>query len=367
MKKSVEVTLAFIRAGLWETEVRLLPFGEIDYQQVYRFAQEQAVLGLVASGLEHVVDVKVPKEDALCFVGDALQLEQRNIAMNYFIGVLMDKMKTAGIYALLVKGQGIAQCYEKPLWRACGDVDLLLNEDNYEKAKSFLVPLAASVDTEEEGPLHQAMIIDPWEVELHGTLHSGLYPKFDRVLDDVQKTVFEERRVRVWQNGATDVILPAVDEDIIFVFAHILQHFFKGGIGLRQICDWCRLLWTYKASIDRDLLMGRLNSMGLFTEWKAFAFLGVNALGMPEDAMPFYSSSIKWHHKAEKILDFIIETGNFGHNRDNSYYEKKTLIGKKIYSFWRHTSDSIKHFFIFPLDSLRIWWNMVKTGLRAII
>ena len=45
---------ALVRAGLWEKEVRLLPYGEVDYSEVMRLAQEQAVVGLVAAGLGHV-------------------------------------------------------------------------------------------------------------------------------------------------------------------------------------------------------------------------------------------------------------------------------------------------------------------------
>ena len=36
---------ALVRAGLWEKDVRLLPYGEVDYAAVMRLAQEQAVVG----------------------------------------------------------------------------------------------------------------------------------------------------------------------------------------------------------------------------------------------------------------------------------------------------------------------------------
>lgn len=128
--------LALLRAGLWEKEVQLLPYGEIDYSEVMRLAEEQSVIGLIAAGLEYVVDVKVPQIEFLTFIGRAVQLEQQNSAMNNFIGILIKSLRKVDIYALLVKGQGIAQCYERPLWRSCGDVDLFLDNDNYDKAKA---------------------------------------------------------------------------------------------------------------------------------------------------------------------------------------------------------------------------------------
>ena len=135
MKTNIqEAFLALVRAGLWETDIQLSQFESIDYSQVLTLAEEQSVVGLVAAGLEHVVDLKPSKEVLLQFIGQTLQLEQRNTAMNSFIEELVSGMRNADIYALLVKGQGVAQCYERPLWRSSGDIDFLLSQDNYNKA-----------------------------------------------------------------------------------------------------------------------------------------------------------------------------------------------------------------------------------------
>lgn len=131
---------ALVRAGLWETEVRLSKFSQTDFNEVYRLAEEQSVMGLVAAGIEHLTDVKVPQQAALAFVGSTLQLEQRNNAMNVFVAKLIEQLRENDIYALLVKGQGLAQCYEKPLWRVSGDVDMLLSDVDYQRAKELLLP-----------------------------------------------------------------------------------------------------------------------------------------------------------------------------------------------------------------------------------
>ena len=291
IEKNYQAFLALVKAGLWETEVRLASYGEISYSPLFNIATEQSVVGLVSAGLEHVADVKVPQTDALQFAGQTLQLEQRNKAMNAFVASLIERLRAEDVYALLVKGQGIAQCYERPLWRACGDVDLFLSEDNYKKASQILSTLATSIEEENLYYHHLAMTIDGWSVELHGTLRSGLWLSIDRGLDKVQNAVFYEGKVRSWMNGRTQVFLPAADEDVVFVFAHILQHFYKEGIGLRQICDWCRLLWTYKDSLNHGLLESWIRKMGLMQEWKAFASYAVDFLGMPVEAMPLYDDS----------------------------------------------------------------------------
>lgn len=364
----------FLKAGLWAKEVRLLQYGYIDFAEVYRLAQEQSVEGLFVSGLEYVTDVKAPRLFALTTAGEVLQLEQRNKAMNAFIASLVEKMRSVDICTLLLKGQGIAQCYEKPLWRNCGDVDLFLSEEDYANAKVFLSPLASSVEDEFVREKHLSMTIDGWTVELHGHLYGGLSPRVDEVLRTLQQETFESKgttgmahHVRIWKNGDTDIPMLSAENDTFYVFTHILQHFYKGGIGLRQICDWCRLLYTYRESLNVGLLESRIKRAGLMSEWKAFGAFSVNYLGMPIEAMPFLNidECTNLKKKADRICSFIMEVGNFGHNRDTSYYSRYPFVVRKAISAWRRTKDLFRHIMIFPLDSLRFFLNIMFNGVRS--
>lgn len=358
---------ALVEAGLWEKGVWLSTYNKIDFHEVKRLAEEQAVIGLVAAGLEHVTDIGFPKEDLLQFVGQALQLEQRNKAMNHFLVGIIEKLRNEGVYALLLKGQGIAQCYDRPLWRASGDVDLFLSNDNYKNAVNVLTPLANDVEDENIYTKHIGFRIDKWEVELHGSLRSELWKRLDNMLDEVQEEIFYGGAVRSWQNDKTQIFLPRADEDVVYVFAHILQHLFKGGIGLRQICDWCRLIYTYRDSLNYGLLESRISKAGIKTEWKVFATLAVDYLGMPVGYMPLYEGSSKWQKKADRLLAFILETGNFGHNRDMSYINKESAISRKWKIFCHITSDTFKQFAIFPMDSFRVWLQMMRIGLISLV
>ena len=357
--------LVLVRAGLWEQEVGLVPCDEIDFQEILRYAEEQSVIGLVAAGMERITDINVPQKHSLVFIGKALQIERQNEAMNYFIVALVRKLRNAGIYALLLKGQGVAQCYEKPLWRSCGDVDLLLSETNYEKAKVFLKPLASSVEKEGILNKHLGLTINSWVVELHGSLRTGLSPRIDRQLNEIKRNTYNWGSVRSWDNSGVSVFMLDVNNDIVYVFVHFLSHFYKGGIGLRQMCDWCRLLWTYREQIDLGLLESRLQSMNLMSEWKSFGAFVVDYLGMPLEAMPLYPSGKKWKRKAEKICVFVLNVGNFGHNRDVSYYNTKPYIVRKTISLGRRCTDFIQHSRIFPFNSIRFFPTIMFNGLRS--
>lgn len=362
----VDAFLALVRAGLWEKEVRISELGNKDYDEIYRLSEEQSIIGLVAAGFEYASDVRVPQSVALSFAGAVMQLEQRNIAMNSFVEKLYGKLQKNRIYSILVKGQGIAQCYERPLWRVAGDVDLLLNGGDYNKTKDTIQLFGQLCIEENPYRKRVEFSIDGFNVELHGTMRGEIGRRIDTIIDDVQNDIFYGGNVRSWINGNTTIFLPSPDNDVIFVFTHILQHFFRGGIGLRQICDWCRLLWTYRETLDLKLLEKRLKKMGIMSEWHAFAALAVDKLGMPVDAMPFYSPAVKWKRKSRRICDYIIEVGNFGFNRDLSYKSKLPFLMRMIKSLYLRTEDFIKQVRIFPMDSVLAFFYVWKTGFNVV-
>lgn len=347
------ILFELIKAGLWESEVRLSLFGDADFSKIYQMAEEQSVVGLVTAGLEHVVDVIIQKEDILTFIGGTLQIEQRNQEMNVFLGKLTEEMREKGIQSVLIKGQGVAQCYKRPLWRSSGDIDLLLNEEDYEKSKIMLKD-AVSNGGERIFDKHVGYWLGQWEVELHGALSCGLSFKMERALDKYHKDIVDNGSVRIWNNGGVIILLPQVDLDIFVLFTHIIKHFYKGGVGVRQICDLCMLLSRFKESIDVPDLMNRLQETGLGTEWKVFMAYMVEYLGLPAENAPLYEAKNKWKKKAAKVQKYILRVGNFGHNR-NGIHSKYRLL-ELMMGWRRRVRDFAQHWSIFPMDTMSYFW-----------
>lgn len=360
----VEAFFALLKAGLWGRGIRLAHLGADGFGEVCRIAAEQSVCGLVAEGLELLEGIDVSELDTTSLLTSLIVMERRNEEMNALVGRLVRRLESCSVRPVLVKGQGVAQCYGKPLWRMCGDVDFLLDaEKGYGPAKDILSPLASSIGVEGTASKHFSMEMGTWEVELHGTLHCGLSRRMDRVLDDIQREMFAKSDFRVWRDGDVDVFLPAADRDVVFVFTHFIKHFYRGGVGLRQICDWCRLLWTFRGELDVPLLEKRLRAMGLISEWRAFAAYAVDFLGMPEHAMPLFSPTPRWRRKARLIHGFILRVGNFGHKRTRP--PKEPYLMRKTRSFARLLADLAHHAAIFPIDSMRILPVATFGGIRS--
>ena len=324
-----EAFLALVRAGLWEKEVLISQFGKIDFPAISALAEAQGVIGLLAAGLEHA-DVKPSQIEVLNIVGSALQIEQRNKDMNAYVAEIVAKMREISIHAVLVKGQGIALCYEKPLWRPSGDVDFLLDEENYKKADEYLTPQSTYRKFGGRYSKEIGLGVDGWTVELHASLRTGLSAKVDSVVDKVFEETFKNNKVRAWKNGETEVLLPAPDEDVLFVFTHFIKHFYKEGMSLRQLCDWCRLLWTYKDSLNYGMLESWIRKSGLMQEWKGFAAVAVEYLGMPQEAMPFYDVRCKKDDVRSKALVEFILTGYSGNKMKDTYQIAKIFPCKAL-------------------------------------
>lgn len=372
MGNTEKAFLELVRAGLWEDlkfkdeSLKFKDFGSADWDALLLLAREQSVVGLLAAGLEQLKDVQVPHGWAFQVVRKALSLEQKNRNKNVFVNELTGELEGEGIRAVMVKGQGLAQCYKRPLWRASGDIDLYLDEDDFQKAKAFFRPRVNKFDPDNDYTRHINMTYKGWVVEIHANQHSRLSARTDRVLDEVHRDIFYKGGVRIWDNGGKAVTLPSADNDAILVFTHFLHHFYNGGIGLRQICDWCRLLYTYRESLNYGLLESRIRQMGLLTEWKAFYNLACKYLDMPDLDPRFMVHDSRLDKKAERIMDFIMEVGNFGHNRDTSYYGKFPFVVRKAISFGVRMKDVLRHARIFPADSLRFMLNMMRHSFRAV-
>ena len=361
---SIDIFFLLVRAGLFGRTENLEGFlpDSVDWEEVYQLAKEQSSMGLIADGIE-IVQTEwgkthdtpfMPKKWVLKYASVTLKQERRNESMNEFVAKLIRGLRKRDIYAILLKGQGVAQCYQNPLRRASGDVDLLLTDEAYQKAKDCLLQYASFSKAGSENKKEIALKIDNWLVELHGSLRCGFSSCIDRELDEVFHETFCSGNVRSWMYGDVQVYMLEKENDVFYVFIHFLNHFYKSGVGIRQICDWCRLLWTFRDSLDINALETRLKKTRLMSEWRSFGMFAVEYLGMPKEAMPFYSEDKKWKRNAKRILAFILKTGNMGHNRWGKERTKIYLL-RKINTSGIRFCDLVNQFTIFPLDTFRFF------------
>ena len=78
----------------------------------------------------------------------------------------------------------------------------------------------------------------------------------------------------------------------------------------------------------------------------------------------------RFDKKADRIMKFILKSGNMGHNRgswlrEHDSWLSRQYVVRKAFSMFRRIGDLINHARIFPLDSLRFFPRIMFNGVRS--
>ena len=171
-----ELLPVLLRAGLWGTAEKI-PQEDCDLDAVRELARSLAVSGIVSDGISSLVkaypDLKISLEQLKPFIKEILYVERTNSMLDTLLLKVIDLLEGQGLRPVILKGQAIARHYPHPKHRTAGDIDILLDGDDYFKAARLLAPKATGKEPEYPRIRHYGLFFGKYEVELHGTLHCG--------------------------------------------------------------------------------------------------------------------------------------------------------------------------------------------------
>ena len=356
---------ALLRSGLWNEVPERAPFdGGVDWEALYRLSFAQTVGPLVTDGVNRLPKEYLPAEPEHLdpFLGDMMATAQRNRVLDSFIPKVFHALR--GIPVVLVKGQSLAQDYPDPERRQPGDIDLLLPPSSYAAAKEILLPKATHVSKEDVQTLHQGMHFYSVEVELHGSISTLMSRKLDRQLAELLKEQFAGRSLPTVTIGGAEIPVPEANFNAVYIFVHFLQHYWSGGVGLRQFVDWTTFVSVHKRDIHPVILEQRLEELGLLNLWKVFTGFAQEYLGCPAEKLPLAARPKP--RKNARIWRYVRRCGNFGKNQDRKRKEESYLV-RKIHSLWRLViADRLRHFPVFPKESIRFFFGAFGYGLQRL-
>jgi hypothetical protein len=356
---------ALLRSGLWNEVPERASFAVgTDWEALYRLAFEQTVVPLVTDGINRLPGEFLPAEPERLdpFLGDLMMTAQRNRLLDGFIPGLFSALQ--GIPVVLIKGQALAQDYPDPERRQPGDIDLLLLPSSYEAAKDVLLPKATKVLEEEREIWHQGMRFRSIEVEVHGSIGTLMSRKLDRKLAALLEQQFDGRPFPQVTVGGVGIPVPDADFNAVYVFVHFLHHYWSGGVGLRQFVDWMTFVSVHKRDIHPVILEKRLADLGLLRIWKVFTGFAQEYLGCPAEKLPLAAEPDAG--KDARIWRYIRRCGNFGKNVDRTR-KKEPFLVRKVHSFWRLVvADRLRHFPVFPQESIRFFLGAFGYGLQRL-
>ena len=358
MEPIVEQTFwELLRAGLWEIQPLIeTKLTDEQWAEVMKHAKQQTLLGVLFDGMLRLpIDLQPNEETRMKWFWKVNHIEKSNRKRNKVLVEFTEKLKEYDIPSLLLKGQSYAVMYPQPLHRQCGDIDLFIGKKYYEKTCALAKEWGMTSDKNNESPIHKECAWQGVTIELHRKISniprlSHHYPLVGWCESELEmsNTSF------VPSTESLSVRIPSPSFNALYVFFHLYQHFLINGVGLRQLCDWARLLHIYKGAYDCHELEERLSKMGILHPWRVFGTLLVNQLGLPQEEFPLYQSSEK---KAEKVLEMIKIDGNFGFTRGENKPKSGSFVWRKIKRFLFNSYRYPQVFLLFPIDTL---WGYVS-------
>ena len=324
--KEINIFFTLLQAGLWETvpkELSLFPLTENQWTTIYNLSRQQTVTGIIYQGICMLPDDLMPSEQQLMrWVVGIDKIEKKNIKMNKVLIELCNFFKENGLTPVVLKGQGIAQFYEQPLLRECGDIDIYFpKKEENERAIHLIKEKGINTTLSADGSV--SYLWESIEIEHHPYAIDLQNKSVQSSLRRMEQTFgYEEVRLA----DAATILTPTPNINLVLQNAHILKHTLGWGIGLRQLCDYARTCHKTKGKTNTEFLK-KISSISGIERWTDMLHLFISDyLLLPTEELPYKTEKVS----VEPLLERIIKGGNFGHFRTDRDIKSANHFKRKL-------------------------------------
>ena len=239
---------------------------------------------------------------------------------------LHELMQAYRIPYVAIKGLASAYYYPDPSIREMGDVDYLVAEEDFEKAKQAALSAGFVVDHGDEADsIHIAFKREPMSIwEQHRSVNGIPAGKVgERIQAEISCTIETSRIITL--DGATCRIPDTFHHGLIMLL-HVVSHMTSEGIGLRHLCDWA----VFADKLGNDEFAGlfeeKLKSFGLWKFAQILTLVSEKYLGIARKA--WAQNPEITDEQLEAVMEDILTGGNFGKKDMNRYREIKYISNR---------------------------------------
>lgn len=343
---------------------REMPLPESMWTDIMGMARKQAVVGILMDGIMKLPACLMPpsavRQRGIQLL---LKIEAMNRRLNRETVMVDEYLRKDGYECTILKGQGLARYYVNPLHRMPGDIDVWPDAEPDE-----LREYGSRKFPEKEWTMHHTHmpILEDTDVELHFQPSYMNCPITNRRLLDFCR-MHRNRCAsnKVMLEGNVKTVAVATDAfNRVYVLQHIMRHLFGGGIGLRQMMDYCMVLRKGMTDVEKKEtldVIDRLNMRNfagavMYVLQRVFAMEDIFLLCAPDE------------RKGKRLLREIMEGGNFG------FYDKRETarnlpgkVKKRVRNFFRTVSlapaEAAWNFFFVIVFFFKRRWYRYKSVL----
>lgn len=301
MNDTERVYIQLVANGINETYEKI-DFSKVELEQLVLLCKLHRNTGIVYHGMikQENVPQNIIEVFEKGFYTEMMVYSKRMIVFQ----MVLDALNSEKIKHIIVKGISYAKCYPQCEFRTMGDLDLIISENDIQRADYVLERLGGQLDCESSNQKIHHYTLREYHIELHTSI--GYAGKFNQSYN--YETYFHNAiKNSVCINEYTYEFAPFYK--VIYAIFHIAKHFYESGCGVRMLTDVVVLMKCYKSQIDMKRLWKDLEILKL-KEFTQNLFL---------ICREWFELEIDEQHDSldnkDIIEKYILSGGVFGHDR----------------------------------------------------
>ena len=237
MLKQQKIFFEFLRFCIGSAKEIPDSLKEVDWKELYRIAQKQALLGVLFHGIQRLPKELAPEQKLLMqWMVMAEMVRKQNIKLYQDSVKVCQNFEKEGFANCILKGQGNALLYPDPYMRTPGDIDIYLSGGR----KKIMKYVDQVCPNQVMRYHHVDFPVMKTAIEVHFTPSYMFYPIHNRRMQKwFEKVMGEQCSHRAsLPDGYGEIHVPQVSFNVIYILSHLYRHIFTEGIGLRQLLDY---------------------------------------------------------------------------------------------------------------------------------
>ena len=277
----------FLQVAIGNRESLLRELSDNEWQDIFLLIKKHALLGVGFTAVErlHTKGIVCPAELRIKWYALAVHIERRNGLLNGLCKKVTEQYEHDGFLTCILKGQGNLLKYPKRLGvrRQSGDIDVWTAPlppsggccNSTDKDAGIAIAVQTGKNKVEYVEYHGHKAIREYvrmQYRLQGlnTKPKACYhhidaPDMDGVKVEVHyrptfcRSFVRNRRMQKWFDTLASECMsnrisegfsvPTASFNVVYQMAHLFEHYFEGGIGLRHIMDYYFALKAWQKDI----------------------------------------------------------------------------------------------------------------------
>lgn len=286
-KKNISSVVYLCRCAVNGTTPQTDQIDKLNLDHLFKTAQNHMLASMIGLVLKNMGISTTQFKNAIALA------QRQAVILNNDLKKIIDKLETAGIWYMPLKGAVLKSRYPKFAMREMCDHDVLFDASRSADVQSIMIDLGFQVKSYGESNDDDYFKPPVSSFEMHRQLFGD---KHDKNLYEYYKDV-KERLLKDEDNNYGYHFSP--EDFYIFMIAHEYKHYYRGGTGLRSLLDTYVILHTN--DIDMDYVAAEMDKLGIT------AFEQKNR----ELSIALFNDELLTEEQ-EKMLDYIITSGTYG-------------------------------------------------------